>query len=205
MTAIGADAVQPSAVDEQEFAALKDEIRAYIDDAGARWAERIERERAVPPELWDDLRDRGYLRLTAPVEYGGRGIPLSRYLELLELLSKSHGSLRMIVHVCNGIWRPIVAHATPEQRERFANPARRRRDQGRVRADRADRRHRRRPAHQRRARGRHLLRHRREAPDHVRDDRRLPAADRPHRGHEGRRGHARGDDRRPMARECNRA
>ena len=122
MTAIGADAVQPSAVDEQEFAALKDEIRAYIDDAGARWAERIERERAVPPELWDDLRDRGYLRLTAPVEYGGRGIPLSRYLELLELLSKSHGSLRMIVHVCNGIWRPIVAHATPEQRERFVNP-----------------------------------------------------------------------------------
>jgi alkylation response protein AidB-like acyl-CoA dehydrogenase len=122
MTAVGAGAVQPSSPDEQQLATLKDEIRAYVDDAGARWAERIERERQVPPELWDELSDRGYLRLTAPAEYGGRGIPLSRYLELLELLSMAHGSMRMIVHVCNGIWRPIAAHATPEQRPRFLTP-----------------------------------------------------------------------------------
>ncbi len=122
MTAVGADATQSSGIDEQEFAALRAEIQAYVTDAGARWAERIERERRVPPELWDDLSDRGYLRLTAPAQYGGRGIPLSRYLELLELLSMAHGSMRMIVHVCNGIWRPILAHATPEQRERFLLP-----------------------------------------------------------------------------------
>jgi alkylation response protein AidB-like acyl-CoA dehydrogenase len=108
--------------DERELAALKDEIRAYVGDDGERWAERIEREREVPLELWDELRDRGYLRLAAPSEYGGRGIALSRYLELLELLAMSHGSLRMIVHVCNGIWRPIAAHATAEQRERFLVP-----------------------------------------------------------------------------------
>ena len=108
--------------DERELAALKDEIRAYVADDGERWAERIEREREVPLELWDELRDRGYLRLAAPSEYGGRGIALSRYLELLELLAMSHGSLRMIVHVCNGIWRPIAAHATAEQRERFLVP-----------------------------------------------------------------------------------
>jgi alkylation response protein AidB-like acyl-CoA dehydrogenase len=107
---------------DREIAALKDEIRAYVADAGERWAERIERERRVPSELWDDLRDRGYLRLAAPVQYGGRGVPLSRYLELLEILSMSHGSLRMIVHVCNGIWRPIAAHATDEQRARFLMP-----------------------------------------------------------------------------------
>jgi alkylation response protein AidB-like acyl-CoA dehydrogenase len=34
----------------------------------------------------------------------------------------SHASLRMIVHVCNGIWRPLDSHATPEQRERFVLP-----------------------------------------------------------------------------------
>jgi alkylation response protein AidB-like acyl-CoA dehydrogenase len=122
MTAVGADATQSSGIDEQEFAALRAEIQAYVTDAGARWAQRIERERRVPPELWDDLSERGYLRLTAPAQYGGRGIPLSRYLELLELLSMAHGSMRMIVHVCNGIWRPILAHATPEQRERFLLP-----------------------------------------------------------------------------------
>jgi alkylation response protein AidB-like acyl-CoA dehydrogenase len=107
---------------EPEFTALKDEIRAYVEDAGEHWAQRIECERQVPVELWDELRDRGYLRLAAPSDYGGRGIPLSRYLELLELLSMSHGSLRMIVHVCNGIWRPIAAHATEEQRRQFLMP-----------------------------------------------------------------------------------
>jgi alkylation response protein AidB-like acyl-CoA dehydrogenase len=107
---------------EPELTALKDEIRAYVEDAGERWAERIERERQVPLELWDELRDRGYLRLAAPREYGGRGMALSSYLELLEILSMSHGSLRMIVHVCNGIWRPIAAHATEPQRRRFLMP-----------------------------------------------------------------------------------
>jgi alkylation response protein AidB-like acyl-CoA dehydrogenase len=102
--------------------ALKAEIKAYVEDEGERWAELIEREHRVPMELWDELRGRGYLRLAAPVEYGGDGIPLTRYLELLELFSMSHASLRMIVHVCNGIWRPLDSHATPEQRERFVLP-----------------------------------------------------------------------------------
>ena len=44
--------------DERELSALEDEIRAYVENEGERWADRIERERAVPLELWDDLRDR---------------------------------------------------------------------------------------------------------------------------------------------------
>ena len=105
-----------------DFDALRAEVRAYVENEGERWAELIEREHRVPAELWDDLRDRGYLRLAAPRDYGGEGIPLSRYLELLELFSMSHASLRMIVHVCNGIWRPLDSHATEEQRERFVLP-----------------------------------------------------------------------------------
>ncbi len=34
----------------------------------------------------------------------------------------SHASLRMIVHVCNGIWRPLDSHASEEQRRRFVVP-----------------------------------------------------------------------------------
>jgi alkylation response protein AidB-like acyl-CoA dehydrogenase len=105
-----------------DLEALEADVRSYVQNEGERWAELIERERRVPLELWDELRERGYLRLAAPVEYGGRGIPFSRYLRLLELFSMSHASLRMIVHVCNGIWRPIDSHATNEQRERFVLP-----------------------------------------------------------------------------------
>ena len=113
-----------------QLAELEREIRAYVEDEGERWAQRIERERQVPMELFDDLRDRGYLRLTAPGQYGGRGIALSQYLELLEIFAMSHGSLRMIVHVSNGIWRPIAAHASEEQQPAIPAAARRRRDQG---------------------------------------------------------------------------
>jgi alkylation response protein AidB-like acyl-CoA dehydrogenase len=106
-----------------EFEALRGEVQAYVENDGERWAELIEREHRVPMSLWDELRDRGYLRLAAPVEYGGAGIPFTRYLELLELFSMSHASLRMIVHVANGIWRPMDSHANDDQRERFIKPA----------------------------------------------------------------------------------
>jgi alkylation response protein AidB-like acyl-CoA dehydrogenase len=102
--------------------ALRTEVRAYVENEGERWTELIEREHRVPLSLWDELRERGYLRLAAPIAYGGAGIPFSPYLELLELFSMSHASLRMIVHVCNGIWRPMDSHADDDQRERFIKP-----------------------------------------------------------------------------------
>ena len=102
--------------------ALKDEITAYVENEGERWTALIESERRVPSELWDELRDRGYLRLAAPVELGGQGLAFPRYLELLEIFSQSHGSLRMIVHVANGIWRALLPYANDDQLERFVAP-----------------------------------------------------------------------------------
>jgi alkylation response protein AidB-like acyl-CoA dehydrogenase len=117
-----ATATDPVPLAADELARLTDEIRSYVQTEGERWAERIEAERAVPPELWPELNERGYLRLAAPVAYGGRGLPFTQWLPLLELFAMSHASLRMIVHVCNGIWRPVDSHASDEQRERFVKP-----------------------------------------------------------------------------------
>jgi alkylation response protein AidB-like acyl-CoA dehydrogenase len=113
---------EPTPVDEAEFAALKAEIREYVDNEGERWTELIEAERRVPSALWDELRERGYLRLAAPQSLGGRGLPFPRYLELIELFSRPHASLRMIVHVSNGLWRSMLPQANEEQIERFVKP-----------------------------------------------------------------------------------
>ena len=110
-------------LDEAAFAALTDEIAGYVAGPAEAWAQRIERERRVPPELWEELRARGYLSLAAPVEYGGRAIPFTRYLELIELFSMSHASIRMIVHVVNGTWRAMDRFATGEQRRAFVIPS----------------------------------------------------------------------------------
>lgn len=117
--------VQPitTPIDEAAFAALKEEVAAYVTGPGEEWTRRIERERVVPPELRQELRERGYLALVAPEAYGGRAVPFTRYLELLELFSMSHASLRIIVHVANGVWRAVDQFATEEQRRRFTIPA----------------------------------------------------------------------------------
>ena len=108
--------------DETSFAKLKTEVAEWVAGPGEQYADRIEQEGAVPVELVDELRERGYLSLAAPERLGGRGIPFSRYLELIELFSRSHASIRMLVHVNNGIWRAIDGYATDEQRERILSP-----------------------------------------------------------------------------------
>ncbi len=101
---------------------LTAEVLDFVRGPGEAYAAEIERARRVPAGLREDLRDRGYLRLAAPESLGGRGLPFCDYLQLLELFSMSHASLRMIVHVCNGIWRAIEPYANDEQRERFLLP-----------------------------------------------------------------------------------
>ncbi|QUQ64254.1 acyl-CoA dehydrogenase family protein [Kutzneria sp. CA-103260] len=110
-------------MDETAFRALAEEVEDFVRGPGERYAEQIERTGEVPAGLRQELRERGYLSLAAPVEYGGRGLDFPRYLELVELFSMSHASLRMIVHVHNGVWRAIDQFATAEQRNRFVLPA----------------------------------------------------------------------------------
>jgi alkylation response protein AidB-like acyl-CoA dehydrogenase len=108
--------------DEKSLAALAEEIEAWVRGPGEEYAAEIDRTRQIPPSLRAELKDRGYLRLAAPQEYGGQGIPFSDYLHLIELFSMSHASVRMIVHVANGVWRAIDQFATHEQRKKFVLP-----------------------------------------------------------------------------------
>ena len=107
---------------EAEFELLRAGVERYVRGPAEGWAERIEQERSVPPQVWAELRELGYLSLAAPVALGGRGLPFSRYLELMELFGMSHAAVRMIVHVVNGIWRALDRHATEEQRHEFVRP-----------------------------------------------------------------------------------
>jgi alkylation response protein AidB-like acyl-CoA dehydrogenase len=109
-------------VDDKRMAVLAEEIGAWVRGPGEEYSNEIERTRQVPPKLREELRERGWLRLAAPVEYGGQGLRFSDHLRLMELFSMSHASVRMIVHVANGVWRAIDQFATQEQRTRFVLP-----------------------------------------------------------------------------------
>ncbi|MEV5900387.1 acyl-CoA dehydrogenase family protein [Streptomyces sp. NPDC052127] len=109
--------------DEQQFHELRTQVEQWVEGPGERWAERIEETGQVPEELWAELNSLGFLRIAAPEEYGGQGLGFVRWMELMEVFSRSHGSVRMIVHVVNGIWRSMDGHADDEQRKRFVVPS----------------------------------------------------------------------------------
>jgi len=113
----------PTSFDEADFEAVKADLTAWVRGAGEDYADEIERTGEVPARLLPELRERGYLSLAAPVELGGRGIPFSKYLELMEIISWSHASIRMLVHVINGTWRAMAPFATPTQMEEIVKPS----------------------------------------------------------------------------------
>jgi alkylation response protein AidB-like acyl-CoA dehydrogenase len=110
-------------MDGQQFDKLRDAVEQWVRGPGECWAEQIEETGEVPEAVWTELNELGFLRLAAPLEYGGQGVGFTQWMELMEIFSRSHGSLRMIVHVVNGIWRSMDGHASDEQRKRFVVPA----------------------------------------------------------------------------------
>ncbi|WP_053959948.1 acyl-CoA dehydrogenase family protein [Sulfobacillus thermosulfidooxidans] len=102
-----------------DYEQLSQQVRHFVFHRAPELARDIEDLGTCGPEIWQELRQEGFLRLAAPQEYGGIGLDFIQYLQLLELFSQMHGSLRMIVHVNNGIWRALARRATKEQVERF--------------------------------------------------------------------------------------
>ncbi|GLG00414.1 acyl-CoA dehydrogenase [Alicyclobacillus hesperidum subsp. aegles] len=98
------------------------DVDAYVAGPAAVWAQEIEATGTVPQAVWEELNDRGYLRLAAPRDLGGYGLSFTDYLQLLERFAAMHGSLRVIVHVTNSLWRSLASKASAEQLERFVKP-----------------------------------------------------------------------------------
>ncbi|QAY58727.1 acyl-CoA dehydrogenase [Microbacterium protaetiae] len=111
-----------SRIEQPEYDALVEEVTRWVRGPGEEWAEKIEATGTVPRELFDQLKQRGYLSMAAPRELGGRGLAFSQWMGLMEVFSRSHASIRMLVHVLNGTWRAINPHVSAAQREKFVVP-----------------------------------------------------------------------------------
>lgn len=112
-----------SSVSDDAFSGLLSSVTSWVEGPGEDWAGRIEASGQVPDELWKELREAGFLSLAAPVELGGQGLSFVQWMGLMEVFSRSHASVRMIVHVVNGTWRAMNPHADEEQRDMFVRPS----------------------------------------------------------------------------------
>ncbi len=101
-----------------DLAAYRDQVRRFVLTEGEGFARELEADRRLPPGLLPRLRELGLLRLTLPREYGGEGLPHREYFPILEECAKGHGTLRLLVHGVNTMWRPLAAARAP-LRERW--------------------------------------------------------------------------------------
>jgi len=89
--------------------------RFFLEEFESAAAE-IEALDRIPAALLDRTAALGAYRLTPPAELGGHGLRAGDYLPYLEAAAMGPGAGRMLVHVNNGIWRPLAQFGSPAQR-----------------------------------------------------------------------------------------
>ena len=105
---------------EAEFKAFRDSIRDFVDNELEPYAQEIDRTDKIPDKVWQMLKEKQLLSLTAPKEYGGMGMNLTEYFIILEELSRTAGYARVIVHQINGLsYRLIDKFGSKEQKEYY--------------------------------------------------------------------------------------
>ncbi|WP_214109366.1 acyl-CoA dehydrogenase family protein [Acrocarpospora catenulata] len=93
-----------------------EEFTKFFLDEYEPASQPIEDEDAIPADLLKRAAHAGAYRLTIPEEHGGYGLSVTDYLPYLEGAARGHGSGRMLVHLTNGVWRPLARFGNQDQR-----------------------------------------------------------------------------------------
>jgi alkylation response protein AidB-like acyl-CoA dehydrogenase len=91
---------------------FRDFFFTEAEDASAE----IETTDVIPDKLLRRAAEIGCYRLTVPTDYGGWGLGVVDYLPYLEGAAMGPGAARMLVHLTNGIWRPLHQFGNAAQR-----------------------------------------------------------------------------------------
>ena len=100
-----------------------DDFRAFFTGELARAAADIDAAGRVSAELIEAMARRDSFRLTAPISDGGLGMSAVEVLPYLEAAAMGPAAGRMLVHVNNGIWRPLALYGSDSQRALIAEVA----------------------------------------------------------------------------------
>ncbi|QQE81272.1 acyl-CoA dehydrogenase family protein [Alicyclobacillus sp. SO9] len=102
---------------QQRAEAIRKRVVQFRQEEAKDWGEQVERDEAIPEALWERMRELGFFKLTQPQWAGGEGLPLALYFPILEELAHCHGTIRMMFHAYNSIWRPIGRGREEQQKE----------------------------------------------------------------------------------------
>jgi alkylation response protein AidB-like acyl-CoA dehydrogenase len=100
-----------------------DAVRALFVSELEESARAAEASDAIPPQDLARFHALGICSLTVPPEFGGLGLAPPEVMPYLELAGMGPAWVRMLAHVANGIWRPIVRYGSDEQQAMVARMA----------------------------------------------------------------------------------
>lgn len=101
---------------EARYTALRDKLFDAIWSQLDPLAEEIENTERIPyDKVWPVLRECGAFGLLVPEEYGGHGLSITQYLPIIAEFAKTHGSIRVVVHVHNSFAHALAEIGSPEQ------------------------------------------------------------------------------------------
>lgn len=108
---------------QEEHVAFRDQFRRFVTDRLAPIAEKAEAEKRFPLEVYDELRDNGYLAVNYPEAVGGGGGDLLMGCIFYEELSRASAGISAGVfahqHLAVG---PILKFGTDAQKREYADP-----------------------------------------------------------------------------------
>jgi hypothetical protein len=106
------------AADIQEFADIRDGVRALCAKFPGEYWRALDRERAYPKEFVAALTDAGYLAALIPEEYGGSGLPLRAAAAILEEVHAA-GCNGAACHAQMYTMGTILRHGSAEQKQNY--------------------------------------------------------------------------------------
>src|ERR1700688_142128 len=104
--------------DTEEFADIRESVRALCAKFPGEYWRALDRERTYPTEFVTALTQAGYLADLIPEEYGGSGLPIGGAAATLEEVHGS-GCIAAACHAQMYTMGTILRHGSPEQKQSY--------------------------------------------------------------------------------------
>lgn len=106
-----------SAPDPETFAAFIDVLRRFVRERLVPAEEQMIEADRIPESLLGEMREFGLFGLTVPVQYGGTGLSLAQYIDVILELSWAAPAFRSVISIGTGMMTTALKNdGTDEQR-----------------------------------------------------------------------------------------
>src|SRR5476651_1852456 len=104
--------------DKDEFADIRESVRALCVKFPGEYWRALDRENAYPTEFVRALTEAGYLAALIPEEFGGSGLPLSAAVAILEEIQRA-GCNGAACHAQMYIMGALLRHGSGAQKAQY--------------------------------------------------------------------------------------